>query len=55
MLNDSIRQVSELMSVNYVDISSVNKKENMVYENEIYLNSLGHELVFASIREYLHQ
>ena len=47
MLNDSIREVSELMSVYYVDISEVSKEENMFSKYQIYLNQMGHEYVFS--------
>lgn len=47
LLNDSIREVSELMSVYYVDISEVSKEENMFSKYQIYLNQLGHEYVFS--------
>lgn len=47
MLNDSIKEVSELMSVFYVDISEVSKEENMFSKYQIYLNQLGHEYVFS--------
>ena len=51
MLNESIKEVSELMNVNYVDISEANVEENMVNKNQIYLNNEGHEWVFESIRK----
>jgi len=51
LLNDSIRDVSELMNVNYVDISDVGKEENLVNKYQIYLNNLGHEMVFFNIKE----
>ncbi len=50
MLNDSIREVSELMSVYYVDISEVSKEENMFSKYQIYLNQIGQEYVFSVMR-----
>ena len=47
MLNDSIREVSEVSDVYYVDISEVSKEENMFNKSQIYLNQLGHEYVFS--------
>ena len=47
LLNDSIKEVSELMSVYYVDISEVSKVENMYSKYQIYLNQMGHEYVFS--------
>lgn len=47
LLNDSIKEVSDLMSVYYVDISEVSKEENMYSKYQIYLNQLGHEYVFG--------
>lgn len=50
LLNDSIKEVSDLMSVYYVDISEVSKEENMYSKYQIYLNQLGHEFVFSVFR-----
>ena len=50
MLNESIKEVSELMDVYYVDISEVSKEENMYSKHQIYLNQLGHEYVFSVFR-----
>lgn len=47
LLNDSIREVSELMDVYYVDISEVNQEQNMFDKYQIYLNNIGHEYVFG--------
>jgi len=47
LLNDSIREVSDLMSVYYVDISEVSKEDNMYSKYQIYLNQMGHEYVFS--------
>lgn len=47
MLNDSIKEVSEVTSVYYVDISEVSKEENMFSKYQIYLNQIGHEYVFS--------
>ena len=50
MLNESIKEVSELMDVYFVDISEVSKEENMYSKHQIYLNQLGHEYVFSVFR-----
>ena len=50
MLNDSIKQVSELCNVYYVDISGVNEYEDM-FQSDIYLNSLGQEYVFEIFKK----
>ena len=47
LLNDSIKEVSEVTSVYYVDISEVSKEENMFSKYQIYLNQIGHEYVFS--------
>jgi lysophospholipase L1-like esterase len=47
LLNDSIKEVGDLMSVYYVDISEVSKEENMYSRYQIYLNQMGHEYVFS--------
>jgi lysophospholipase L1-like esterase len=47
MLNSSIEEVSDLMSVYYVDISEVGKEVNMYNKYQIYLNQIGHEYVFS--------
>ena len=47
MLNSSIEEVSDLMSVYYVDISEVSKDNNMYSKYQIYLNQIGHEYVFS--------
>jgi hypothetical protein len=50
LLNESIREVGELMSVYYVDISEVSKEENMYSKYQIYLNQMGHEYVFSVLK-----
>lgn len=50
LLNDSIKEVSELMDVYYVDISEVSKEENMFSKYQVYLNELGHEYIFSVIK-----
>lgn len=50
LLNDSIKEVSDLTSVYYVDISEVSKEENMYSKYQIYLNELGHEYIFSVFR-----
>lgn len=50
LLNDSIKEVSDFMSVYYVDISEVSKEENMFSKYQIYLNQMGHEYVFSVFR-----
>lgn len=47
LLNNSIKEVSDLTSVYYVDISEVSKEENMYNKYQIYLNQMGHEYVFS--------
>lgn len=47
LLNNSIEEVSELMSVYYVDISEVSKEEHMFNKYQIYLNQIGQEYVFS--------
>lgn len=47
MLNDSIKEISSLMDVYYVDISEVAKDEHMFNKYQIYLNQMGHEYVFS--------
>ena len=47
MLNESIKDVSEVSDVYYVDISEVSREENMFNKSQIYLNQLGHEYVFG--------
>lgn len=50
LLNESIKEVSDFMSVYYVDISEVSKEEHMFSKYQIYLNQLGHEYVFSLIK-----
>lgn len=51
MLNDSIKEVSKVSDVYYVDISEVSKEENMFNKSQIYLNQLGHEYVFSVFKD----
>ncbi len=53
LLNNSVKQVSELMNVSYVDISSVGVEENMYSRGQIYLNQEGQEVVFYVLKEYI--
>lgn len=53
LLNDSIKEVSELMGVIYVDISDVGVNKYIVNETEIYLNQNGHDCVFSIFKEIL--
>lgn len=46
LLNDSVKEVSELSGVSFLDISDVCDVENMNAKNQIYLNNRGHEFVF---------
>lgn len=50
LLNDSIKEVGELMDVYYVDISEVSKEEYMFNKYQVYLNELGHEYVFSVLK-----
>lgn len=50
LLNDSIKDISEVSDVYYVDISEVSKEEYMFSKYQIYLNELGHEYVFSLIK-----
>ena len=51
MLNEAIKDVSEVSDVYYVDISEVSKEDYMYSKNQIYLNKLGHEYVFNLFKE----
>lgn len=51
LLNDSIKEVSEITSSYYVDISNVNKDENMFDKQQIYLNQDGQNSVFNIFKE----
>lgn len=51
MLNDSIKEIGEITSAYYVDISSVGEEENMFDKTQIYLNQEGQECVFNIIKE----
>lgn len=46
LLNDSIKEVSELNDVYYVDISNVGKDEHMFSKYQIYLNQSGQDYIF---------
>ena len=50
MLNESVKDVSVLMGVNYVDISNVSEEENMFSKTQIYLNQFGQNNVFTNIK-----
>lgn len=49
-LNSSIKEVSEVTNVHYVDISEVSKEENMFNKYQIYLNQSGQDNVFDIIK-----
>ena len=51
MLNDAVKEVSELTNVCYVDISGVNGVENLFDNNQIYLNNTGHKYVFKVFKD----
>ena len=51
MLNNSIKEVSEITSVYYVDISGVSKNENMFNKHQIYLNQMGQNNVFDIFKD----
>lgn len=51
MLNEAVKEVSELTQTSYVDISGVNEKSNLYNEHQIYLNNNGHEYVFGVFKE----
>lgn len=51
LLNSSIKEVSELTSVYYVDISEASKEENMYSKYQIYLNNIGQEYVFSVFKQ----
>ena len=51
MLNESVRDVSELMGVYYVDISDVSEERNMFDKHQIYLNQDGQKYVFNIIKD----
>ena len=51
MLNNSIKEVSEITSVHYVDISEVSKNENMFDKHQIYLNQMGQNNVFNIFKD----
>ena len=53
MLNDAVKEVSELTETCYVDISSVSEQSNLYDERQIYLNNEGQESVFSVFKNYL--
>ena len=46
LLNEYIRDVSELTSVYYLDIEDVSSSSNMLSKNNMYLNQEGHNYIY---------
>lgn len=51
LLNEAVKEVSDLTETYYVDISDVNGENNFCDKRQIYLNNTGHEYVFSLFKE----